>query len=401
MPGYTDLLNKLTGRLLWATAQRKQRLRREEGYKNLAQCYENMLQRMWSRVGPLGEDPPTSCFVFDKSRAVAVLYFVRKKNNKKSHAWLMGHPTDKTRATILTDLNAGVEIPYFITDEIIAATIIASVLSNVECVDQKTVEKYLFAYYDTEPYDPLEVSRTWMSRLNTVVCNIWRISPIIRRAMNIVDERGLQFAESMNIALEEVKIPDLPLCLNSDNEDGRINMSYDLPSSCFYTIDHHGVAVCREYPNEYLDLRNYEAMLAVAGTIYKDITGCSNEDNGRGGAMAMLEQEPEWENNNLFPWDRDASKRFAVNFDDGNETHLIRRFESEVEALVFMRQQVDSYVNGTNNFYCRFPPLDENGVGADFELALLDSEGKFEETLWYWNPADGYHKPSYANHLPE
>lgn len=296
--------SKLGNRIAWATYRRKTRNLRERSYKSLLTCYVKMLDRMWSRVGVPDEDVPVTKYYFDKADATAVLCFERCKGGKRSHILLMGDPVDPRKISVLNDITAEVELPYYISDEIIAATVVASVLSEEDSVDEEAINAILARYYKTEPYDPLQISRVWMSRLNSTVCNIWRIAPIMSRTMELVDERKLKFAIAQKIAMDEVEIPDLPTCMNSDNGDGRINMSYSLAGSCFYTIDHHGIAICKEFPNEYLDLEDYQVMLGVAGTIYKDITGCSDDDVGRGGAVAVLGEEPEWMNENLFPWER-------------------------------------------------------------------------------------------------
>ena len=101
-------------------------------------------------------------------------------------------------------------------------------------------------------------------------------------------------------AYKEVEQTEFPKCLNSNNNDGRYNMSYQ--GSYFYTIDHHGMAICRELPNEYLNLADYEIMKAVAATIYRDITlNQDPEDLGISGASWLLEKEPEWTGDNVFP----------------------------------------------------------------------------------------------------
>ena len=59
-----------------------------------------------------------------------------------------------------------------------------------------------------------------------------------------------------------------------------------------YTIDHHRVAICKEFPNELLDLSDYEMMKRVAATICKDING--EDVPGLGDALWLVGAEPEW-----------------------------------------------------------------------------------------------------------
>lgn len=304
MSSLHESVTKLGRRIAWATYRRKTRNLRERSYKSLLACYVKMLDRMWTRIGVAGEDVPVARYCFDKSNATARLYFERRNDGKQSHALLMGDPNQPRKISVLNDITAGIELPYYISDEIIAATVIASIFSEADSADEDAINEILARYYKTEPYDPLQISRVWMSRLNSTVCNIWRIAPIMRRTMELVDERRIKLSVAQKIAMDEVEILEPPTCMNSDNGDGRINMSYSMAGSCFYTIDHHGIAICKEFPNEYLDLEDYEVMLGVAGTIYKDITGCSDDDVGRGGAMAVLGEEPEWMNENLLPWER-------------------------------------------------------------------------------------------------
>lgn len=85
-----------------------------------------------------------------------------------------------------------------------------------------------------------------MMMLNNMVCNIWS-------------------------QYELTKDIDLPICLNSKNDDGSRNVSY--PGSCMYKIDWDGKTVCEEFPNEDLDISSLEHLCVVAATIIKDITG--------------------------------------------------------------------------------------------------------------------------------
>ena len=49
------------------------------------------------------------------------------------------------------------------------------------------------------------------------------------------------------------------------------------------------------------NLFNKLFFVATLLTLYN----CSDDDNGRAGAMEMLKDEPEWMNENLFPWERE------------------------------------------------------------------------------------------------
>ncbi len=74
----------------------------------------------------------------------------------------------------------------------------------------------------------------------------------------------------------------VPQLLISLNDDGTVNISYidgkleDLDSvkgcSCWYTIDHEGMAHVKEF-NEILDLKNLPHMTAVVATIIQDVYG--------------------------------------------------------------------------------------------------------------------------------
>ncbi len=74
----------------------------------------------------------------------------------------------------------------------------------------------------------------------------------------------------------------IPTILMSCNDDGTTNFSYidgnldDLESvkgcSCFYTVDHDGMAHVKEF-NEVLNLRNLPHMTAVVSTIIRDVYG--------------------------------------------------------------------------------------------------------------------------------
>ena len=100
-----------------------------------------------------------------------------------------------------------------------------------------------------------------MVTLNNMVCSIWS-------------------------QYELTKGIDLPICLNSNNDDRSRNFSY--PCSCVYKIDWTGKTVCEELQNEDLDVSSFEHLLVAAATIVTDITGdfssydeiCSSSEEG-------------------------------------------------------------------------------------------------------------------------
>lgn len=298
-----ESLSRIYGRLMWATIRRKDRLIREKAYFNLVQMYGKMVDSMWRYTGDSNEFPPKLYFKFDKNFAVAVFGWVTPEDEKRSNLWELGDKDNRKNIAKLFDLNANEEIPFHISDEIIAATAIASLLSDEEAVDEGSINQILTSYYENQEFDPIEISTVWLSRLNTTMCNIWKMAPVMKRTIEIMEGRKIDFLIAQKIAMEEVRAPELPKCLNSNNGDGRMNMSY--MGSNFYTIDHYGIAICKEYPNEFLNLADYEMMRTVASTIYRDITMNSDlNDLGISGANMIFEEEPEWMNGNLFPWER-------------------------------------------------------------------------------------------------
>jgi len=145
-----------------------------------------------------------------------------------------------------------------------------------------------------------------------MVCNFYFMVPVGRRAKQLMDD-GMDIWPASEQAMSEVpkfNKEDLPRCLNSNNGDGRHNMSYE--GSCFYTIDHGGIAICKEFPNEDLDLSDDNTLVAVAATIYSDITGTSFEDPGMEYAVGMFKyQLPEWKGENVMPHEREEQEEEA------------------------------------------------------------------------------------------
>ena len=149
-----------------------------------------------------------------------------------------------------------------------------------------------------------ERSFVWFSRLNSTVCNLWSSASKTNLAVEMCEKRGLKFSDALEVASEEVNVPPLPDCRYSDNEDGRINASWygkaGIGMSCFYTVDSNGIAACKEFPHEHIDLSDYNTMLTIAATIYRDLTSCADDDVGLSGALLACQDEPEWRGGNLF-----------------------------------------------------------------------------------------------------
>ena len=72
-----------------------------------------------------------------------------------------------------------------------------------------------------------------------------------------------------------------PYCLNSKGDDGSWNFSWKCPAdqlfneptdrvSMFYTVHPDGSVVCREYPNDKLDVNGLLAVLNLAAVIVSD-----------------------------------------------------------------------------------------------------------------------------------
>lgn len=155
------------------------------------------------------------------------------------------------------------------------------------------------------------VSFVWTSRLNTTLCNFWRVAPEMTvTALCLKEKPEWDFNRANEAAQAVAVVPELPTCRVSDNEDGRTNVSWycdnivGLPhqdASCMYTVDAEGMAICKEYPDEELDLSDYETMACVAATIYCDLTGNKQDSDGVNATLYMCLKEPEWKGGNLFP----------------------------------------------------------------------------------------------------
>ena len=118
-----------------------------------------------------------------------------------------------------------------------------------------------------------------------------------------MEEKGLSFTEANEIAQKEHTVFPVPQCLHSANEDGTTNISWVgcIGTAGFYTIDAEGMAVCKEYPDEQLDLSDYGWLLGVAATIYCDLSVSDIESDGVRAAMQMCQQEPEWKGDHVLP----------------------------------------------------------------------------------------------------
>ena len=291
---------KIIGRITWATIWREDRTNREASYRRLALGYQQMVTRMWERVGPSGEDAPELNFCFFKNNGTAMFWFRQTQLDKFSHFWVLGEK-ERKKSIRLYDFTRKESVPYCISDEIIAASAIASTLSEgEEPVTEEEVNEILSRFYATQDFNPTELSFVWVNRLNTMVCNYWTQAPIMSTTMRLVQEKGIEMKVAIDQAYKEVVRTEFPTCLNSNNNDGRYNMSYQ--GSHFYTIDRHGMAICKEFPNEYLNLAEYDILRGVAATIYRDITlNQDPEDLGISGASWLLEKEPEWTGDNVFP----------------------------------------------------------------------------------------------------
>ncbi len=150
------------------------------------------------------------------------------------------------------------------------------------------------------------ISYVFVARLNKVLCNIWRAAPgLTMTAMLVKENPDWSLNRANEAAQAAAVVPELPTCAVSDNEDGRTNVSWycgDEGISCFYTVDAEGTAVCKEYPDEELDLSDYETMACVAATIYCDLTLNKHDSDGVQAALhACIKHEPEWKGDTIFP----------------------------------------------------------------------------------------------------
>ena len=155
------------------------------------------------------------------------------------------------------------------------------------------------------------VSFVWTSRLNTTLCNFWRVAPEMTvTALCLKEKPEWDFNRANEAAQAVAVVPELPTCRVSDNEDGRTNVSwycdniYGLPhqdASCMYTVDAEGMAVCKEYPDEHLDLSDYGWLLGVAATIYCDLSVSDIESDGLRALLQLWQEEPEWVGDHALP----------------------------------------------------------------------------------------------------
>lgn len=86
------------------------------------------------------------------------------------------------------------------------------------------------------------------------------------------------------------------------------------------------------------------------------------------------------------------NKSFAVYFDDGAHCHQLSCFDTQEAAHLYLEAEVARFQNQEGE-YANLEYLGEEDEEFDFELALLDEEGLFEETIVFWSPRNGYHSP--------
>ncbi len=87
-----------------------------------------------------------------------------------------------------------------------------------------------------------------------------------------------------------------------------------------------------------------------------------------------------------------SKKRFAVYFDDGAHSHQLSCFDTQDAARSYLESEAVRLQNQEGE-YAGLEYLGEEDKEFDFEMAILDEEGLFEETLLFWNPRNGYHSP--------
>ena len=85
-------------------------------------------------------------------------------------------------------------------------------------------------------------------------------------------------------------------------------------------------------------------------------------------------------------------KSFAVYFDDDAHSHQLSCFDTLETARLYLELEV-SHFQKQEGEYANLEYLGEEDEEFDFELALLDEEGIFEETILFWNPRNGHHSP--------
>ena len=316
-------INWIELRFRWATVWRKYRNERYECYDSLMLLVKEHLTAIW-RILDLqpGKAMPEIHSMIFKYSGTAAFWF--SWEDKVSHQFMLGRP-DPKKAAYICDLTSDEEVPYYTHPEILAARAIVSLIKDPRAntrvrsiATEEEVNQLLASYHmhlvtDYGESHPIEVSKVWVNRLNTMLVNLWQNAPVLLRTSQMEKEKGLEFKEALGIAFKEVdpENMELPPGRTSDNEDGRKNLSYT--GSCFYTVDRRGIANCREFPSEHLDLSDYSVLLQVAATIYKDITGCGDDDQALAlGLWAFKDNEPEWMGDNLFPWERGEQEQQEV-----------------------------------------------------------------------------------------
>ena len=80
-----------------------------------------------------------------------------------------------------------------------------------------------------------------------------------------------------------------------------------------------------------------------------------------------------------------STQNFGVFFDDGGHNHLIETFINESDAWDFYNQQIHDFKSGNDDFYKQFISDDYD---AEFEIAKVDEDGIYEDTIDSWNKSD-------------
>ena len=290
-------LPELIGRIRWATLKRGDRKSRERAYLRKAYCISVFAKEIWKAVYP-SDSPLVWMNSFTKHDACLSFFAVHE--GVKSDHYFLG--LDQDNFWDLSRCESDENISFWTSEEFVAANIIAQIKSNdVANPPDELVETILNRYFEHEGIDADGQANAWLNRLNRLVCDLYQTAPVCVEALRLL-EQGADFKESYEKAFATVERPELPTCIASVDSPGRYNMSYSYDGSCFYTIDHDGFAVCKEFPNESLPLNDYETLKTVAYAIVKDIR--NGDESGLGDALYWLKEEPEWKGDCIMPQDR-------------------------------------------------------------------------------------------------
>lgn len=286
--------SNLISRIEWGTTKRKDRTNREQSYKLRFGLISGITNQIWEIVYP--NDPPLQ-WKGGFTKYDAAFCFFAVSGGVESDGYYLG--LDQDNAYDFQYGSCDSKLSYWTCEEVLAAGIIAEIKSKSITPPQELVETILAQYFIHEGIDAAGQSETWMHRLNSVVCSLWQMSNVFAVAQSIAEEEGLQHMKAFDKAMAITPKLELPMCYNSPDGVGRHNISYSANGSCFYTIDFAGEAVCKEYPNERLNLAEYETMLRVACTIVRDMR--QGDESGLADAMFMMKDEPEWKNGCIMP----------------------------------------------------------------------------------------------------